>query len=630
MPRTATFRWSPALAPALCFCLLTLAFQAPARGDGFDLNVQPLLQKHCLRCHGEKKPKGGINLAKFADEESLRGDPELWVKVLDALTERSMPPPGNKAGPNEDDRQRAVTSIQAVLDAIEGVNDPGPSVVQRLTRRQYNNTVRDLLGVTARPAETFPADGGGGGGFDNNAATLFVPPILLEKYLTAAAGVLAEADPARYLIARPGPDLTKEQAARRCIATFARRAFRRPVKEAEVDRLLRLFHHADARGDSFDDAVRLALRASLVSPNFLYLVERDRSDADGDAPYAVSDHELACRLSYFLWSSMPDQALSDLADAGKLHDPAVLEAEVRRMLADPKSRALAEDFAGQWLRVGNLAELAEPDRRLFPEYTPELRDAMAEEAITYCHAILREDRPVLELLDSDYTYLNERLAKHYGIEGVTGPDFRRVALKDRNRGGVLGMAAVLTITSYPRRTSPVLRGKWVLEEILGTPPPPPPPSVKALPPDDRVKDGMTFRQRLEQHRKDVNCASCHSRLDPLGFGLENFDVLGRWRDQINDEPVDASGKLTTGEDFTGAAALKAILAESKRELFLRNLVERMLAYALRRGVEYYDIPTVKQVMAELEANEHRGTALIVAVAKSFPFQNRRNERQGAH
>ena len=350
---------------------------------------------------------------------------------------------------------------------------------------------------------------------------------------------------------------------------------------------MRLFRHADARGDGFEDAVRLALKAALVSPNFLYLVERDRSDADG--PYRVSDHELACRLSYFLWSSMPDAELSDLADAGRLHEPEVLEGQVRRMLADPKSRALAEDFAGQWLRVGNLAELAEPDKRLFPEFTPELRDAMAEEAVAFFHAIFREDRPVLDLLDSDYTFLNERLAKHYGIDGVTGPEFRRVALKDRNRGGVLGMAAVLTLTSYPRRTSPVLRGKWVLEELLGTPPPPPPPMVKALPADDRVRDGMTFRQRLEQHRKDANCASCHARLDPLGFGLENFDVLGRWRDEIKGEPVDASGELTTGEKFAGPAALKTILVESKRELFVRNLVERMLSYALRRGVEYYDI-----------------------------------------
>ena len=233
-----------------------------------------------------------------------------------------MPPPGDKAGPNEDERQRAAASIQAVLDAIEGVSDPGPSLVQRLTRGQYDNTIRDLLGVESRPARAFPADGGGGGGFDNNASTLFVPPILLEKYLAAAADVLAESDPARYLVARPGPDLSKERAARRCVAAFARRAFRRPVGDNEVDRLMRLFHHADARGDGFEDAVRLALKAALVSPNFLYLVERDRSEVDG--PYRVSDHELACRLSYFLWSSMPDRELSDLADAGGVagHAPA--------------------------------------------------------------------------------------------------------------------------------------------------------------------------------------------------------------------------------------------------------------------------------------------------------------------
>ena len=289
----------------------------------------------------------------------------------------------------------------------------------------------------------------------------------------------------------------------------------------------------------------------------------------------------------------PTSELSDLADAGRLHEPEVLALEVRRMLADPKSRAMAEDFAGQWLRVGSLADLAEPDKKLFPEYTPELRDAMVEEAVSFFHAILREDRPVLELLDSYYTFLNEPLAKHYGIEGVTGPDFRRVELKDRRRGGVLGMAAVLTLTSYPRRTSPVLRGKWVLEELLGTPPPPPPAMVKSLPTDDRIRNGLTFRQRLEQHRQKAQCASCHARLDPLGFGLENFDVLGRWRDQVQQKPVDASGKLTTGEEFAGAVALKTILVETKRELFVRNLVERMLSYALRRGLEYYDAKAVK-------------------------------------
>jgi hypothetical protein len=615
--------------PILALGLSTLAAPAPARADGFVQNVRPLVQKYCVRCHGETKPKGDINLAQYEDEESLREEPDLWLQVVDALVERTMPPPDSRAGPNEDQRQKAATSIQAILEATEGASDPGPSLIQRLTRRQYNNTLRDLLGVDTRPADRFPSDGGGGAGFDNNASTLFVPPILMEKYLAAAAEVLEEAGEARYLVARPGPELSSEEAARRCLAAFARRAFRRPVAGEEVERLLRLFRHAEARGDRFEAAVRLALRAALVSPSFLYLIEDDRTDVDG--PYRVSDHELACRLSYFLWSSMPDDTLSQLADAGRLHEPEVLAAQVRRMLADPKSRALAEDFAGQWLRVGNLAELADPDPRLFPEFTQELRAAMVEEPIAFFHALLREDRSVLDLLESRDTYLNETLARHYGIDGVTGQEFRRVELSDRHRGGVLGMAAVLTLTSYPRRTSPVLRGKWVLEELLGTPPPPPPAMVKALPADDRVRDGMTFRQRLELHRKDANCASCHARLDPLGFGLENYDVLGRWRDQIAGQPVDASGLLTTGEAFSGPAELRTILLTTKRELFRRNLVERMLSYALRRGVEYYDARAVNQIVAELVANEDRATVLVASVVQSLPFQYRRNpkETQGA-
>ena len=391
---------------------------------------------------------------------------------------------------------------------------------------------------------------------------------------------------------------------------------------------MRLFRRADGPGRRLRGRrpARAAGRPGLAR---LPLSPRARPDRRRGPCIAspTTSWPAGCRISS--GRRCPTRELSDLADAGRLHEPEVLELQVRRMLADPKSRAMAEDFAGQWLRVGSLADLAEPDKRLFPEYTPELRDAMVEEAVSFFHAILREDRPVLELLDSYYTYLNEPLAKHYGIEGVTGPEFRRVELKDRRRGGVLGMAAVLTLTSYPRRTSPVLRGKWVLEELLGTPPPPPPAMVKSLPTDDRIRNGLTFRQRLEQHRKKAECASCHARLDPLGFGLENFDVLGRWRDQVQQKPVDASGKLTTGEEFAGPVALKTILVETKRELFVRNLVERMLSYALRRGVEYYDAPAVKQIMAELEAKDYRGATLVAAVVESFPFQYRRNGTTGA-
>ena len=419
---------------------------------------------------------------------------------------------------------------------MEHVRDPGPSLIQRLTRDQYNNTIRDLLGVDSRPADSFPADGGGGSGFDNNASTLFVPPILMEKYLEAAADVLSKADPSRFVLAHPDSNVSKLEAARRSLERFATKAFRRPVEPVEVDRLVRLFELADKRGDSYEDSLRLACQGALVSPNFLFLVEKRRSDVEG--AYRVTDYELACRLSYFLWSSMPDQELFDLAATARLSDSKVLEEQVARLVADPKSRAFAKSFIGQWLRVNGLANAVEPDRPLFPNYTLELREAMVEEPVAFFQNLLRENSSLVNLLASDYTFVNEPLAQHYGIDDVHGNEFRRVDLKDKDRGGVMSMAGVLTLTSYPQRTSPVLRGKWVLEELLGTPTPPPPPDVKTLPPDDRPKNGLTFRQRLVKHRENPNCASCHSKMDPLGFGLETFDPIGRKRTEIADQPVE--------------------------------------------------------------------------------------------
>jgi hypothetical protein len=596
-----------------------------ARADGVDFqrDVQSVLEQYCVGCHGGKRPKAGVDLSKYDGAGSVLRDPDRWIMVADVVESRTMPP-SDEPAPDEAGRIAMVKAVNALLDSIDDVRDPGHVTIGRLTRRQYNNTIRDLLGVDSNPADAFPRDGGGGGGFDNNASTLFVPPILMEKYLAVAAEVLDAAAPDRYLAARPAEGgLSGKEAARLVLERFASRAFRRPVRGEELDRLLDLYRVADERGEPFETAIKLPMRAVLVSPSFLFLVEQPGGPEEAGAT-RVSDFELASRLSYFLWSSMPDDELFELARQGKLQDEAVLEAQVRRMLADPKARALAEDFAGQWLRVDTLATAAEPDRRRYPDYTPELRDAMAEEAITFFAELLKNDRPILDLIDADYTYVNEPLAKLYGLEGVSGPEFRRVELIDKSRGGVLGMAGVLTLTSYPRRTSPVLRGKWVLEELLGTPPPPPPPMIKALPQDDRPREGLTFRQRLEKHRQDRSCASCHAKMDPLGFGLENFDAIGRWRDQIADEPVDASGLLTTGETFTGPAELKRILLESKRDLFVRNLTERMLAYALRRGLEYFDAPTVKQISGELESEGYRVTTLVAAIARSFPFRYQRS------
>jgi hypothetical protein len=595
--------------------------RADAPKSAFQRDLKPVIDKYCLGCHGAKRPKAGIDLAKWKDDLALVKDADLALRVAEAIEDRTMPPK-DKPAPSESERQSACGAIESTLGALENLRDPGPSLIQRLTRRQYNNTIRDLLGVDTRPADAFPSDGGGGGGFDNNASTLFVPPILMEKYLAAASEVLDKADLARWRIASPGKDLSEEKAARDCLDAFAAKAFRRPATRDEIDRLMILFRRARTRGDSFDQAVKLALRATLVSPHFLFLVERSGPSTE---PYRVTDFEIASRLSYFLWSSMPDAELFGLASKGVLHNPDVLDRQVVRMLADPKARALATDFAAQWLRVDTLATAAEPDRGRYPTFTRALRDSMTEEAIAFFHNLLKENAPVTDLIAANYTYLDEGLAKHYGIAGVTGPAFRKVTLKDKNRGGVLGMGAILTLTSYPQRTSPVLRGKWVLEEILGTPPPPPPNNVKVLPPDDAPQGDMTFRKRLEAHRKDASCAACHSKLDPLGFGLESFDAIGRWRTEIGGKPVDASGKLTTGEAFTGPAELKKILIESKREQFVKNLTGRMLSYALRRGLEYYDTATVKRITATVEASGGKSNVLVAEIVKSFPFQHRRNE-----
>ncbi len=586
----------------------------------FARDVRPVLETYCFKCHGAEKPKGGVQLHRAGDLAALYRDPGLWDRVLAELRDEAMPP-DSKPQPTDEERQRVVAWLDKALndpDPAALPPDPGPPVPHRLSRAEYNHTIRDLLGLDTRPADAFPPDGGGGGGFDNNSATLFTPPVLVEKYLATAATLLAAAKPERVAPVRPGQVLPKADAARQNLARFVARAFRRPVEPAQIELLMKLFTQADARGEAFDDAVRFALRAVLVSPDFLFRIEPPR----GEKASPVSDYELASRLSYFLWSSMPDDELFRVTHAGTLRRPAVLEAQVRRMLGDPKARAFAENFAGQWLRVDELRTSAEPDAKVFPDYTPALRDAMLAEPVEFFHALVRENGSLLRVLDADYTYANEPLARLYGLDGVKGDAFRRVALKDRNRGGVATMGAVLTLTSYPRRTSPVLRGKWILDQLLGTPPPPPPPLIKSLPRDDAPKGGLTLRQQLEKHRTKAECAGCHKRMDPLGFGLENFDAIGRWRAEIAGQAVDASGEMVSGEKFSGPAELKALLLKRK-DVFARNVTEKMYAYALNRGLEFYDVPTVRRTAKLLASADYRLDTLVLEIVKSYPFQNRR-------
>ncbi len=401
---------------------------------------------------------------------------------------------------------------------------------------------------------------------------------------------------------------------------FAGRAFRRPATTAEVEQFAKFVTLARKQGDSLEEGIATALQGVLVSPNFLYRIEKDQPAAAGSIASPVSGYELASRLSYFLWSSMPDAELLRVAGQGTLRQPAVLDAQVKRMLRDPKSVALVENFAGQWLQFKNI-DVVRPDLERFPMFEESLRQAMRRETELFIDNLVRNDGSVLELLDAKYTFLNERLARFYGIPDVMGPEFRRVDMTNSERGGgVLAHASILTVSSYSTRTSPVLRGKWILENLLNAPPPPPPPGV---PPLEEAKAGSgTLRQQMEEHRKNPACASCHSRMDPLGFGLENFNAIGAWRTVDGKLPVDASGTLPDGRTFKTPVALKSLLKED-RAAFLDGLTEKLMIYALGRGVERHDRPVLASITAKLPSSDYKVSQLVLGIVNSLPFQNRR-------
>ena len=409
--------------------------------------------------------------------------------------------------------------------------------------------------------------------------------------------------------------------ARQILTTLARRAYRRTVTNADISPLLS-FYQIGRRESGFDKGIEMALRALLVSPDFLFRIERDPAGSPPGDVHRVSDFELASRLSFFLWSSIPDDELLNLAEQGKLKDPAVLSAQVNRMLDDRKSKAFVGNFAGQWLYLRNL-EQVKPDPDVFPEYDAALRQSFDRETELFFNAVLRENRPITDLLSADFTYLNERLAQHYGIPNIYGSQFRRAALKDCNRGGLLGQGSILTVTSYPNRTSVVQRGKWVLENLLGSPPPPPPPDIPPL--EAKSKDGklLTSRQQMEQHRTNPVCSSCHARMDPIGFALENYDGVGAWRSKDSGSVIDAAGKLPDGTLFEGPAGLTKLLLTKYRDEFIATFTGKLLTYALGRGLEYYDAPAIRAIMRDAERNNSTIPALIQAIVNSPQFQMRR-------
>ncbi len=415
---------------------------------------------------------------------------------------------------------------------------------------------------------------------------------------------------------RPGHHLSS--CATRILTSLTRRAFRRPVTPAEVSRYTALVKAARRDGESFEQGIALALQGLLVSPDFLFRLEGAAPTSDG-APALVNDHELATRLSYFLWASMPDARLRRLASAGQLRTPGVLDSEIRRMLADPKAQALVEQFGGQWLQTRAL-ESARPDSDRFPDFEDYLRLSMQRETELFFSSVMREDRSILDFLTARETFLNERLARHYGIAGVTGPEFRRVDISSTPRAGVLMQGSVLTVSSYATRTSPVLRGKWILDNLFAAAPPPPPPNVVRLD-EEGVGTKVSLRERMEVHRRNPTCASCHRRMDPLGFGLENFDGVGAWRTMDGNFQVDSSGQLPDGRSFHGPSELATILGH-EQEAFARALTSKLLVYALGRGPEPADKRTVRTIARRLAAEDYRFSRLILEIAQSVPFQMR--------
>ena len=427
----------------------------------------------------------------------------------------------------------------------------------------------------------------------------------------------------KIFICQPSRSADEEPCAKRILSTIARRAYRRPLTNADVTSVLG-FYRAGRKAESFERGIQRGIESILVDPEFLFRVERDPTGASGPTA-RLSDLELASRLSFFLWSSIPDDTLLDLAEKGTLSDPKVLEQQTRRMLADPRANALVESFGRQWLGLRKLRAIF-PEPELYTEFDENLRESFQQETELFLASQMREDRSVVDLIRADYSFLNERLARHYGGPDVYGNRFRKVTFADGTRGGLLGQGSVLMLTSYPTRTSPVLRGHWLLENVLGAPPPPPPPNVPSLPTRGQGGKLASVRERLELHRRNPVCASCHAPMDPLGFALENFDAIGMWRTTgEGGGPIDASGAFPGGEKFEGLAGLKGTLI-SHREQFVHTVTEKLMTYAIGRGVEYYDLPTVRRIIRDAAPDDYRWSSLVLGIVKSPPFQMRRRSQ----
>ncbi|HEU0120542.1 MAG TPA: DUF1588 domain-containing protein [Bryobacteraceae bacterium] len=605
-----------------------VALYAQQPGYSFD-HAQKFLVQYCEKCHQDKAPLGGFRLSRVATPESLKADANRWLSLTNRVKNGEMPPKGAPAPPIDAREAFGAYVHEAVHQAAcsSGIV-PGRTLIRRLNRDEYSHTIRDLLDMHMDIARSLPIDGAGGEGFDNAAETLFLSPLHSEKYLEVAKFAMDFAakeykSHARIFIAKPGPGVTPEQAARKIVNAFLPRAFRRPTTPAEAEPYIELFRAAQQQGETFEAAVLYALRGVLVSPNFLFRVEPPNPTA---APRPMDQYSMASRLSYFLWGSMPDELLFDLAARNKLQDPEVLRQLVRIMLRNDRSVEFAQSFVEQWLHTRELSGDKAPDPKLFPTFTKDedLRSDIRYQPILFFREVFLQNLSLTNFLDSDHSIGTRKLATHFDLKLNLRPNQTSqphwIDLPpNSNRGGLLGMPAVLSVSSHPYRTSPVLRGAWILESLLGTPPPPPPANV---PPLEETKQGdapKTVRERLAQHSQNAVCASCHARIDPFGFALENYDVTGRWRSEEAGKPIDASAQLLDGSKFSGPAELRKILLDRK-DLFVRHLTNKMLGYALGRGLTIQDSCTVDAIVEKVKQNSYSSQTLLEEIVLSVPFR----------
>jgi len=617
-----------------CGFACTACAQLPERPE-FVKHIQPMLQTLCFDCHGNGADEGGVQFDTAESAEALVGNRQLWGKVWDnVLTE--MMPPAEMPQPTQTERRMLSRWIgQTVFGLDPAAPDPGRVTIRRLNRVEYRYSLLDLLGVDFPVEEHFPVDDTGYG-FDTIGDVLTVPPTLMDKYFVAAARISEQllkekTDPAsdrsaayRQVFGAEEPSAEPAEQldrARQIVKRIATRAYRRPVDEMTVEKLLSLTQPALEAGEaSYQELVCRALEAILVSPRFIYRAEFQPSPDDPRSIHPLDEWALASRLSFFLWSSLPDQELFDLASAGRLREE--LANQVERMLRDPKSSRFVDNFVGQWLQTRDVEGIHR--QKELQKLIRHLRTDMRDETYAFFAHVMREDRDVLELIAADYSFLTEDLAKFYGVPDVTGSEPQLVEFPPGSpRGGILTHASVLLVTSNPDRTSPVKRGQFILANILGTPTPSAPPDVPAL---EQVTRGVSWhismREQLALHREDPSCAVCHDRMDPLGLGLENFDAIGRWRDTDDGFPIDATGELASGEKFEGIRELRDILAKKPR-LFYRCLTRKLMTYALGRGIEYTDTLTIEAIVDAMIAGEGRFSTLLMGILESPQFQRRR-------